>query len=104
MSAVRRRQLFITLAAMILAALAEVALVGAVLPFLSLLAGDVAGNAGGPLVRVLRNLGGTSLFGASLLLIGGAVAAALTRLLVNWLTQAFAAGFGHDLAVAVFGR
>ena len=90
----RRRQFFAVLGLMLLGALAEVVLVGSVVPFLSLIDGDSARL--GPLDRLL---GGSSLASVALVFIGAVLAAGAIRLLLSWSNQRFVLGVGHDLAV-----
>lgn len=104
MSGRRRWHLFALLCLMAVGAVAEMVTIGAVLPFLTLMtnpagAGSVPGV--GPLVRLL---GDDPLLGASLLLAGCAVGAALLRVLLTWFTQSFVQGLGHEIAQAIFGR
>ncbi|MFL6863138.1 MAG: ATP-binding cassette domain-containing protein [Allosphingosinicella sp.] len=100
----RRRQLLLTLALMVAGAAAELATIGAALPFLALLGGH-AGAARVPLVgRFLSGLAGGGILPVALVLIASAVAAAAVRLLLVWSSQRFVAALGHDLATAIFSR
>ena len=96
MSARRRRQFYGVLALMLAGAVAEVALVGTVAPFLALLGGDSAAKQFGPIADVL----GEQPIGAiALVFIGAVLVASAIRLLLSWSNQAFILGVGHDLAV-----
>src|SRR4051812_1064367 len=100
----RRRQLLLTLALMVAGAAAELATIGAALPFLALLGGH-AGAARVPLIgRWLPGLAGSGILPVALILIASAVAAAAARLLLVWSSQRFVAALGHDLATAIFSR
>ena len=95
----RRRQLALTCLAMIAGAVAELAAIGAVFPFLALLTRGVATGPGRlPLPRI------DSPATAALLLVATALTAAAIRVGLLWATQAFVTGFAHDLARAMFGR
>jgi len=99
MSPRRRRQLALTCAAMLAGAVAELAAIGAVFPFLALLTrGTSAGPGRLPLPRI------DSPAAAALILVAASLAAAAIRVGLLWTTQRFVAGFGHDLARAMFGR
>ena len=92
----RRRQFYGVLALMLAGAVAEVALVGTVAPFLSMLSGDSAPAQFGPVAEIL----GEQPIGAiALVFIGAVVVASAIRLLLSWSNQAFILGVGHDLAV-----
>jgi ABC-type multidrug transport system fused ATPase/permease subunit len=100
----RRRQLLLTLAVMLAGAVAELATIGAVLPFLAFLTRGGAAGMPAMAARWMSALGVDDVFSASLLLIAGAVAAAAIRLLLLWLTQRYVMAVSHDLATALFGR
>jgi ABC-type multidrug transport system fused ATPase/permease subunit len=100
----RRRQLFLVLALMIAGAVAELATIGAVLPFLTFLArpGSLGDSALFQLMGAAsardRLLTATALFAVV------AMAAGIIRLRLTWSTQRFAFGVGHDLAVEIQRR
>jgi len=108
MAPARRRQLGLLLVLMIAGGAAELLSIGAMIPFLGLL----AGGAGSPRVPFLSNL--FSLIGAisydeqlvvaALLFIMAAVSAAAIRLLLTWTTQSFALQLGHELSIEVQRR
>ena len=100
----RRRQLWLALALMLVGAFAELATIGATLPFLALLTRQGRGSASGAAARWLAWLGLDDVLSASLLLIGAATAAAIVRLGLLWVGQRLVMGLGHDIAVAIFSR
>ena len=108
MSPQRRRQLVIVLALMVIGAFAEVATIGALVPFLGHLAyPGSADHLPLGLDRVgaaLGRAGISSLAGATILFIAAAIAAAAIRLRLAWLTQRLIYGFGHELTVEVQRR
>ncbi|MDT9599648.1 ABC transporter ATP-binding protein [Sphingosinicella rhizophila] len=108
MSARRRLHFHLTIALMLVGALAELMTIGAVLPFLALLA-DPGKASQLPAVRVVYDLfgwrAGEDLIGkATLLLIGIAIFAALVRLLLTWVSQSFIFRLGHDMGNQIYSR
>jgi ATP-binding cassette subfamily B protein len=107
-SAPRRKHLRYVLALMIVGAFAELATIGAVLPFLALLAdpGQVTEFASG---RWLMNIAGISR-GEDLVLVAAvifacvAILAGAVRLMLAWSSQAFVFRFGHELGVELQRR
>ena len=99
----RRRQLRLVLALMLVGALAELATIGAIIPFLSLLAG-VAGF--GSLVpeRVASFLGSNLVIAAAALFVIFVLLSGLLRLQLNWSMQNFVHGLADDLTVAIERR
>jgi len=108
MSQRRRRQFYVVLALMIFGAFAELATIGAVLPFLSLLADPhriehvpaaiAAFNQLGAVTPHQRLLAATGFF-VLLALVAGAV-----RLQLSWSSQNFIFQMGHDIAVDIQRR
>jgi ABC-type multidrug transport system fused ATPase/permease subunit len=96
LSPARRRQFAAVLALMLLGALAEVALVGSVVPFLAMLGGEPGTASLGPIGRLVDN---RSLASVALAFIAAVLAAGAIRLLLSWANQRFVTGVGHDLAV-----
>jgi len=93
---------------MILGAFAELVTIGAILPFLALLA-DPGRIADVPLVApMLRTLGAHSIQDALIVLAAlfgaAAVAAGIIRLVLSWSTQKFTFRVGHDVAVEIQRR
>jgi ABC-type multidrug transport system fused ATPase/permease subunit len=93
---------------MLVGALAEMATVASVLPFLALLA-DPERMRDLPLVgSALASLGAESNWGmlisAALVFAAVAILAAVIRLQLIWSTHTFTFGFGHDLAVEIHRR
>jgi ABC-type multidrug transport system fused ATPase/permease subunit len=104
----RRRRLFLVIGATGLGTLAELAAIGAVVPFLALLS-DPARAQDIPGWSLFAGLTGDGSHGAvarnaTILLIVAAVAAASARLLILRLTLNFVLMTGHDFASGVFAR
>ncbi len=108
MSASRRRQFYATLFLMILGAVAELATIGAALPFLAIISDPQAATRIPAVAAVFGLLGWSEgqdlILPSTLLLIAAAVTAAAVRLWLTWTTNAFVFHFGHDLSVAMFSR
>jgi ATP-binding cassette, subfamily B, bacterial PglK len=104
LSARRRRQLVLTVAAMLAGAIAEMVTIGAALSFLLLLSGARGLGLPHQLKTLLDTTGLDTMVAASLALIAAAVIAALVRLLLVWLTGRFAADVGLDMATRIFSR
>ncbi len=104
----RQRQLLFNLVLMVLGALAETLTVGAVLPFLAIVApGGTAGSYGwlvAPVERLGAMLGTSAVIAAALVLVGTAVAAAALRLVLLWVGQAYVYAVAHDLSLGVYAR
>ena len=104
----RRLQLKLLVGLMIAGGAAELLSIGAVIPFLGLLAGGSASLDQPWLSDLFAFLGTTSydqqLLAAALVFIFAAVAAAAIRLLLTWTTQSFAIQLGHELSVEVQRR
>ena len=108
LSPVRRRELLWLLFLMLLGGLAELAAIGSVVPFLSLLAGQ-AGQTPFPwLSELFAALGASDraeqLVTASLLFMAAALIAGAFRLQLAWSTQNFVLSLGHELAVEIQRR
>ncbi|HEX8191437.1 MAG TPA: ABC transporter ATP-binding protein [Allosphingosinicella sp.] len=105
MSPARRRQFLLVLALMLVGAAAELVTVGAVLPFLTLLA-DPAGFADLPLAgRLLGGLApGDRLLAATAFLMAAALAAGAVRLQLAWSSQRFVFRLGHEVSVEIQRR
>jgi ABC-type multidrug transport system fused ATPase/permease subunit len=104
----QRRQFFRVLLLMIVGGFAELATIGAVIPFLSLLAYpsslDRFPLAAGALDAVATATGGNRLIVATILFVGVAALAAIARLRLAWSSQNFTFSVGHELAVEVQRR
>jgi len=101
LTARRRWQLALVLLITLTGALAELITIGASLGFLALVAApDRIGVASG----VIARLGGDPMLTASMLLVVAAIAAALIRLFLLWLTHGFVMAVGHDMAARIFAR
>jgi ABC-type multidrug transport system fused ATPase/permease subunit len=108
-SLARRRQLFLVALLMPLTAVAEMAMVAAIVPFLALLSGRGAAPNSLPLLSdlldQLERLTPTNpLLAAAALFALAALAAAAMRLALSWMSQQFAFGFGHELSVEIHRR
>src|SRR5690242_3482262 len=102
MSPRRRRHLFLSIALMVMGAFAELATIGAILPFLSLITNpDRPVNL--PVLRfIFDKLGwrGEGLIvRATLLLVCVVVVATAIRLTLTWVSQKFVFRLGHDIGV-----
>jgi ATP-binding cassette subfamily B protein len=104
----RRRHLYAVIAIMLLGTVAELMTIGAVLPFLALVANaETAGQL--PLFRELAGLVDAKtpdelLFAAAMLLIFAAVTAVAIRLWLSRVILAFVLVLGHEIATSVFAR
>lgn len=108
MSPRRRRQMWLSFALMIVGGVAEMISIGAVLPFLALLA-DPQGAARIPAVAMLLDWSGATtsaelLLPAVGLLIAAAIFTASIRLLLAWFSQKFVLELGHDIGVEIYAR
>jgi ABC-type multidrug transport system fused ATPase/permease subunit len=104
----RRRQLYLVIALMLAGAVAELATIGAVLPFLSLLADPTRLDHVPGVAAVFRALGAVTndqrLLAAGGLFVLIAVIAAAVRLQLTWSSQNFIFQLGHDLSVDIQRR
>ena len=104
MSPARRRKFLALLALMFVCAVAELATIGAVVPFLSLLASSGQLHLGW-VTEVFEVLGAhgrdQQLIAASVLFMSAALVAGAFRLQLAWSTQSFVLGLGHELAVEI---
>ena len=103
MTAARRRQLSLLLVLMLIGGFAELATIGAVVPFLSLLGNPDAGAKAG-WIRTHLGFGLNPVIGAALLFSAVAVFAGIIRLWLTWSTQDFAYRLGHELTVEIQRR
>jgi len=103
----RRWQSLAVLTLTLVGAVAELVSIGAVLPFLQLIAApQTLGQLPfvGPFLASYLDRPADLLVPAALLLAGAAVASALIRVVLIWATSRYVAGLTHDLAMTVFGR
>lgn len=104
----RRRQLTLIAFLMPAAALAELAMLGSLVPFLALLAGQAPKSFSLEMLNTLQrsaiSLAGTPLAAAAMLFIIAAVITALLRLALAWQNERFAYGLGHELNLEVQRR
>lgn len=104
----RRRQLYVVLGLMLVSAFAELITLGAILPFLALLA-DPSKAANYPVLQSAFVVLGWSdpsqiLLPATLLFAIVALGAGALRLVLTWISQKFVFQFGHDFGVEVYRR
>ena len=108
LSATRRRQLIVVGLLMPVTAIAEMAMVAAIVPFLALLAGNRTHDALPLLSRLLDELEVLAptnpLLAAAALFALAALTTAVLRLALSWVSQQFAFGMGHELAVEIQRR
>ncbi|ODS93807.1 MAG: hypothetical protein ABS45_00040 [Comamonas sp. SCN 65-56] len=108
LSSARRWQLMAVAVLMVLGALAEVSTLGAVVPFLGLLASpefvDKAGWLAHGLDAIVGVLGVTRLQAASVAFACVALVAGALRLLLTWVSNKIIFAVGTDLGAVVFGR
>lgn len=104
----RRVQLFLVLLLMLAGALAEVVTLGAVLPFLALLADPTLASAGPLAQQILNGVGGVlgvkPLLAAAILFGGMAFVAAAIRLTLTWASYKFVFMVGADLGRQIYSR
>ncbi len=104
----RRRQLVPVLALMLAGALAELVSIGAILPFLALVADPQKAMAVGPLRSVLESFGLDTpmrvVTAAAILFALSAILAGAVRLLLVWVSQRYVFGIAKELGVAVYSR
>jgi ABC-type multidrug transport system fused ATPase/permease subunit len=107
-SPMRRRQLYVVFGLMLLGALAEIFTLGAIIPFLALVA-DPSKSASFPMLQDLFAAVGWSdpeqiLIPATVLFALIAIGAAGVLLLLLWMSQRFVFELGNDLSTEVFRR
>lgn len=108
MSSKRRRHFALVVAVMLLGTIAELATIGAVLPFLALVsdpqrAAEIPGFR--QLVEALGSFRPDNLvLVAAILLIVSAVLATVVRLLLTWVSLSFVLALSHEIGTQVFSR
>jgi ABC-type multidrug transport system fused ATPase/permease subunit len=104
----RRRQFYAVIALMLLGALAELVAVGAVVPFLSLLADPAKVEAMPAIASLFRAIGADTrpemVTAAAAAFCAAAIIAALLRLQLSWSSQNFVFMFGHEISVEIHRR
>ncbi|HUE78772.1 MAG TPA: ABC transporter ATP-binding protein [Sphingomicrobium sp.] len=104
----RRRQFFRLLGLMLFGALAEIATIGAVIPFVALLASPDGLQRFAGLAGLFDLLGARSasqqLVAATILFMIAALFAAAVRLQLAWSTQSFVRQLGHEISVEIQRR
>lgn len=108
LSSQRKRHLYVLLALMILGAIAELATLGSLLPFLSLLAGVDQPARIPSFTRIFAAFGATTareqVWTAATIFAAIALLAGAIRIVLNWSTQVFTARLGLELSVDVQQR
>ena len=108
LSSRRRRQLLSVLGLMLVGAIAELATLGAVLPFLALISDPGKASSYPVLQELFVSLGWTEpdqiLLPVTLLFAAVALGAGAVRLLLAWVTRRFVYRLGYDLSVEVYRR
>ncbi|HXG80434.1 MAG TPA: ABC transporter transmembrane domain-containing protein, partial [Sphingomicrobium sp.] len=103
----RKRQLWLSLALMLLGGLAEMVSIGAVVPFVAAIV-DPNAAARLPLVDWVTRMTGAGqqdLVGlAVVLLVAAALFAAIVRLSLTWASHKFVYDVGHDIGVEIYSR
>ena len=108
MSPERRRHFRLSMALMLLGAVAELMTIGAVLPFLAIISDPARAEQIGAIRFVFGLLGWSAgepkLLPATVLLAAAAIFAGAVRLWLTWVTQAFVFRFGHEVGVGIYAR
>jgi ABC-type multidrug transport system fused ATPase/permease subunit len=108
LSANRRRQLVLVILLMPMTAIAEMAMVAAIVPFLALLAGRSNYETLPLLSRLLDELQrltpSNPLLAAAALFVMAALTTAALRLILSWLSNQLAFGMGHEVSVEIQRR
>ena len=103
-----RRRLFAgTIVLMLVGALAELATIGAVLPFLAIVTDPSRARRYEVMNWLFEQVGGTNeglILACAGILILIAIGAGLVRLLLTWLNLKFVLLYGHDVGVQIFSR
>src|SRR4029079_11692931 len=103
-----RKQLYVVLCLMLLGAVAELVTLGAILPFLALLASPGETLRYPVLSNALSAMGWSDpteiLISATVLFAVVALGAGAVRLLLTWVSQQFVFRVGRDLSVEVYRR
>ena len=104
----RRRHLYAALALTLLGALAELLTIGAVIPFLAVVANPASVQSmplfGDLLAAFGANSPGDVVLTATIILISVAVGAAIIRLVLAWVSQTFVFRLGSELGALVYHR
>ena len=103
----RRRLFALTIALMLIGAVAELATIGAMLPFLALVTDPARAETYPALLGVAGWFGGGPtgvVMAAAALLIVIAIGASVVRLILTWVNLRFVLLYGHDIGRQVFGR
>lgn len=108
MPAARRAKFYLVLALMLAGAVAELFAIGAIVPFLAILADQRLAEQLPWLADAFESIGATTrqdqLFAATTLFMGAALLAGGLRLWLAWASHSFVLMFGHDLSVEIERR
>lgn len=108
MPAARRAKFYLVLALMLLGAVAELLAIGAIVPFLALLADQRLIEQLPWLAGAFESIGASTrqeqLFAATTVFMAAALLAGALRLWLAWASQSFVLMFGHDLSVDIERR
>ncbi len=108
LSAARQRQLGLTVLLMIAGAFAELATIGAVLPFLAIAAPSTGGSRYAGAIEAVGDaavaLGTSPVALSAALLIVIAILSAIIRLTLVWISQNLVFAIAHDLATTIYDR
>lgn len=103
--AARRRQFYVLVVLMLLGAVAELATIGSVLPFLAFLAHGPAANLPHLAnIFVVPGSGSSSVLAAAIVFAAFAIAAGVLRVCLAWVSQKFVFGLSHDFALEALRR
>lgn len=108
LSSQRRKELLLTIIALIIGAMAEVITVGAVVPFLAIVTSNNSPGYVSGLVSWIdwgaTLLGLSRLAFAATILCVVAILSTLVRMWLSWLTYRFAFSWAHDMALRLYGQ
>jgi ABC-type multidrug transport system fused ATPase/permease subunit len=100
----RRRQFYLVQLLMIAGALAELATIGAVIPFLTLLASNEAPSRSSVMLAKVLPVGTDPTLGAAAIFMLFAIVAGIIRVQLTWSSRSFVFGCGHEIAVEIQRR
>jgi ABC-type multidrug transport system fused ATPase/permease subunit len=104
----RRAQGLLVLGLMLVGGIAELATIGAVVPLLAIFASSGAPQSGSRVGELMSSLGldlsAISLTTVAIFFCGVAVATAIVRILLSWVTQRYVFGIRYDVGVALYDR
>ena len=106
MSPARRRHLWLVVALTFVGGFAELCTIGAIIPFLTLLANGAPGSIPGlgPVFSYIRSVGMDPVAIAAALFVGVAFVAGALRLALAWVSQAFVQKLSHEITTEIQRR